>query len=236
MIVQAAALACLWALSCAPAMAHPHAFVEAQVTVVFDEQGLAGFQQRWVIDEVTTFAVLDLIGEDGDGRLSEAEQAAVKQESFDGMKEFGYFTAVVNQGRSFEVEWVTGFQAHLHEGVKLVYSFFVPCHVKAAARPKEVKVAVYDESFYTYVSYVEEGGAIDPTDDPMFGNQAAGPKPGDFQRFSKSVGLSEYQGGVKLQGPLERFTIEAGVEEAQDMAYFEGQIVPQAFRVTFSAP
>ena len=34
--------------------AHPHAFVECQLTFVFDKDGLAGLQQRWMLDEMLT--------------------------------------------------------------------------------------------------------------------------------------------------------------------------------------
>ena len=51
----------------------------------------------------------------------------------------------------------------------------MPCRVKAVKdRSQEVKVAVYDNSFYTFVAYIEEGKpSIDPTKDPLFADRQA---------------------------------------------------------------
>lgn len=220
-----------------PAGAHPHAFVEAVLHVVFDDDGLAGFRQRWVIDEMTTVAVLETIRENGDGVLDEAEREAIKRDSFGSIKQFGYFTHVVIGDRSFEPDWATDFHAELVDG-RFVYTFFIPCHVKASEAEKVVKVALYDPSFYTYVAYVPEDAdeAADPTADPLFGNPAAQADPGDYERFSEAMGLDGYDGVVPLDGPADRFTVRADVVEAPDMAYFYEQIIPEAFHISFARP
>jgi ABC-type uncharacterized transport system substrate-binding protein len=213
--------------------AHPHAFVEAFVSFVFDEEGLKGVRQRWLLDEMLSTSILDLTAENHDGRLDEKEIAAVKQKGFDNLKGYNFFTHIHIDGQRFEAAWATEFKASL-EGGKLVYSFFIPCHVKAHRGFKKVDVAVYDESFYAYVAYgTEEGSGLDPTADPLFANPNAPAKPDDFARFSQAVGIGSYTGGVRVEGPAQQLAIKAEVVEIPERAYFYEQIVPEAFVVRF---
>ena len=152
---------------------------------------------------------------------------------FDNLKGYNFFTHIRIDGQRFETGWATDFKALL-EGGKLAYSFFIPCHVAAHVGFKKVEVAVYDGSFYTYVAYgAEKGSGVDPMADPLFADPSAPAKPDDFIRFSQAVGVGSYTGGVKLEGPVQGFAIEAEVKETPEMAYFYEQIVPEAFVVRF---
>ncbi len=215
-------------------LAHPHAFVECTFAFVMDKDGLVGFKQRWTLDEMTTVSVLDVVDTDRNGMLSAQEKIAVRDLSVESLLAFHYFTAARIDGKDFPVRSITDFSAELNSG-KLTYEFIVPCRVKAlAGRSQEVKVAVYDDSFYTFVSYVEEGkSAIDPGKDPLFANRQAPARPEDFKRFSDAVGLGKYKGKVPIQGDAAKFKIAADVREAPEMAYFFDQIVPQAFILDF---
>lgn len=214
--------------------AHPHSFVECELIIVFDEEGLAGFHQRWNLDEMTTIAVLDLIGAFGTRELEPKHVNAIKEQSMGSIRQFGYFTDVRIDGKRFNVEWIRDFEAELQAG-KLVYEFFAPCHVKAAENPKEIKVAVYDDTFYTYVTYITgESSGLDPTRDPKFGDPNAPARPGDFERFSEALGITGFQGKARLEGPLDNFEIQAEVREAPEMKYFMDQIIPEAFVISFS--
>ena len=221
-------------LGCAhQAMGHPHAFVEAFVTLVFDEKGFAGVKEKWILDEMVSFTVLDLIQEDMDGVLSEQEVQAIADQSFTVLREYDYFTGIIINDDRFDVNWATDFDAELIDG-KLVYHFFVPCHVTATTQEKEIVVAVYDESFYTFIKYGEEGKpSIDPTQDPLFQNQGMNANPEDYERFSNSVGLEKYAGHIDIQGEIDKFDVVTTVAEEARLAYFYDQIHPEAFVVNF---
>ncbi|MFH2060315.1 MAG: DUF1007 family protein [Pseudomonadota bacterium] len=225
-------LTCLFFVT--PAWAHPHAFVECSFSFVMDNKGIAGFRQRWTLDEMTTVSVLDVVDTDRNGVLSTEEKSALRDLSRDSLLEFHFFTVIRINGKDFPVQKITDFTSALNNG-RLIYKFFVPCRVEAAAgRTKEVKAAVFDDTFYSFVTYVEEGGSnLDPTKDPLFTNQEAPADPGDFERFSKAVGLKQYNGKVNIKGDATMFKIESKVKEAPEMAYFYKQITPQAFVLAF---
>ena len=76
------------------ALAHPHAFVECTFAFVMDKEGLVGFKQRWLLDEMTTVAVLDVVDTNRDGKLSAAEKIAVRDLSVESLPAYHYFTPV----------------------------------------------------------------------------------------------------------------------------------------------
>ncbi|WP_051694156.1 DUF1007 family protein [Desulfohalovibrio reitneri] len=231
-LVLPLALAAL-AAAPSPARAHPHAFVECVLTVVFDENGLAGFRQHWTLDEMLSVQVMQMVDTNNDFELSEAEAASVEEKSFSHIANNSYFTHVLIDGKPFKAEWATDFTAGM-DGNKMVYEFFVPCHVAAADTEKEVKVAVFDASFYTFVTLVspQGGGGTDPTKDPQFGT-GAGPSPDDYQRFKANVDVDSFQGEVPLKGPSEQFDMEAWVDMLPSLAYFHDQITPDGYVVRF---
>ena len=214
--------------------AHPHAFVECAFSFVMNKDGLVGFQQRWVLDEMTTVSVLDVVDTNRDGTLSADEKIAVRDMSVESLLAFHYFTVARINGKAFPVRQITNFSAKLKDG-KLIYEFLVPCPVAAVqAKSQEVKVAVYDDSFYTFVVYVKEGDAgIDPTKDPLFANRQAPARPEDFKRFSNAVGLGKFKGEVQILGDVAKFKMTSKVQDEPEMAYFYDQIIPQAFVLSF---
>ena len=216
------------------AFAHPHAFVACSFSFVMDEKGLAGFRQRWTLDVMTTVSVLDVVDKDRNATLSPEEKTALRDLTVNSLKDFHYFTAVRIDGRKFPVKTITDFSAELKDN-QLIYDFLVPCRVAGVpGEPQQVKVAVYDDSFYTFVSYASDNGsAIDPTRDPLFANREAPARPEDFKRFAKAVGVSKFNGKIPIMGDAEKYKIAAEVKDAPDMAYFYDQIVPQTFVIEF---
>ena len=218
----------------AKAWAHPHSFVNCTVSFVMDETGLVGCRQRWALDVMTTVAVLDAIGSDHDGVLSTAEQTAIAELTTTSLKNYHYFTAIRVNGQRVPVTTISDFRAEFKEN-HLIYTFLTPCRVPALpGKRQEVKVAVYDDSFYTYIAMaaVDQSG-VDPSLDPQFTNTQAPAQRGDYDRFTKTVGVSKFKGMIQVQGATEALNIDTRVEDAAEMAYFHKQIIPQAAVLAF---
>lgn len=132
-------------------VAHPHVFVDCYVTAIFDEQGLTGFQQRWVLDEMFTAFLFEDFDADNDQQFNAAEMQALKQGAFDPLHEYGYFTHILIDGAAFPVQEVTAFSVDLNDEGNAAYHFFAPCVVKAGSAPKEVRISIFDDTYYTDV-------------------------------------------------------------------------------------
>ena len=139
-------------------------------------------------------------------------------------------------GKPFDVQWARDFVVTM-DGNKMIYEFLVPCHVKAGADGHELVVAVFDDTFYTYVTYGDPNApSIDPTMDPLYADPSAPARPDDYQRFSQSVQLGAYEGPVRVSGPTDGLEMSTRVAEMPSMTYYFDQIVPEALIVEFRRP
>jgi ABC-type uncharacterized transport system substrate-binding protein len=129
------------------ASAHPHVFINTHVTVVFDEKGLAGFQFRWLFDEMSGSAFIMDYDANKDGIIDKREGKILKAQAFDNMRTYHYMTFVSIDKKEFAVQYIEDFYALVEDGI-LSYNFFVPCHVTAISMNKEVSVSVYDNDFF----------------------------------------------------------------------------------------
>lgn len=138
-----------------PAAAHPHVFMDVELSFVFDPQGLAGIQQRWVFDEMFSAQIVDMVDANDDGRLTEAEARKIEQEAFVNLKNFNFFSHVLVDGRKVAFSKATQFVARQKNGI-LSYEFLLPCSVPAQAGAKRhLTIAVYDQSYYSDVMLSE---------------------------------------------------------------------------------
>lgn len=135
--------------------AHPHIFIDNTVTIVFDHNGLAGIKAQWVFDEMYSSMLVHDFDENKDGTFSDTEIEKIRQDAFSNLEDYNYFTHIVINGKKFKVKRVKDFSARLDKD-RIVYSFFVPCHVSANSSYKGIKISMYDITYYVAISLVGE--------------------------------------------------------------------------------
>jgi len=126
-----------------------------------------------------------------------SEIDAIEKEAFDNLANFDYFTVIRIGGKSFKVKYVRDFSAALKEG-KLIYDFFMPCHVKAISTFKEVVISQYDPTYYTDMS-LDEGQPVMIEGDSGFETSC---------RISKNPKVSYYFGLVHPIETIVRFRLK----------------------------
>ncbi|MBE9545948.1 MAG: DUF1007 family protein [Proteobacteria bacterium] len=135
--------------------AHPHVFIDNTVTIVFDRNGLSGIRAKWVFDEMFSSMIIHDYDRDKDGTFSAAEIEKIRNGAFSNIKKFHYFTHVKIEGKDFIVKYVKDFSASL-DNESVVYAFFIPCHVAATPSYKEIKIFIYDDTYYVDIALAEE--------------------------------------------------------------------------------
>jgi ABC-type uncharacterized transport system substrate-binding protein len=136
--------------------AHPHIFIVQRLNLAFDDKGLAGIGVRWLFDDMFTSMILEDHDRNENGCLEPPEVKTIKAQAFDYIAEFNYFVFVTVENRPFAVKFIKDFKASLLDG-KMVYEFFIPCHVMAIASPKKVTVATYDPSYFSAIFFAANG-------------------------------------------------------------------------------
>jgi ABC-type uncharacterized transport system substrate-binding protein len=134
---------------------HPHVFIQNSLRIVFDQQGLAGVRVKWVFDEFFSSMIADEFDKDHNNELEKSEIIAIENGAFANLIKFNYFSFIRINGKAFTVEYVRDFSASLAGG-NLIYSFVIPCHVKAITAFKEFVIAQYDPTYYTRVAFAKD--------------------------------------------------------------------------------
>jgi ABC-type uncharacterized transport system substrate-binding protein len=130
--------------------AHPHVFIDNRIGVVFNERGLEGFNHEWTFDEMFSSTIIQEFDLNADGKFNEDEIKEVKKGAFSNLKEYDYFTEIEVNGQQFEIQGINNFYAEIDSGV-MIYEFFMPCEVVATSESQEVKIAVFDPTYFVQV-------------------------------------------------------------------------------------
>lgn len=149
----------IWSLifCSAPAnvLSHAHVWIHNALIVHFDEEGVAGFKVEWVFDEMFSNMIVHDFDKNGNGRFEPEEVLEVERGAFSNLKNYEYFMHVKINQKPFKVLFVKDFNAKIVKD-RVVYHFFIPCHIKAVSSYKEIRIGVYDETFYTSVVLLED--------------------------------------------------------------------------------
>lgn len=134
---------------------HPHVFVYSSIKIVFDEKGLTGFKVKWAFDDMFSNMIINDFDKNKNGSFEPPEIEAIKNEAFSNLKQFDYFTHIKVNAKPFKVEFVKDFSAEIKDNI-LIYRFFVPCRVQVVSSFKEVRISIYDISFYSSVFLIKD--------------------------------------------------------------------------------
>lgn len=132
--------------------AHPHVFIEQKTALVFDEKGVAGFRINWTFDDMFSVMICDDFDSDHNGHLDEKEVAVIREKAFGYIAAYNYYIHIKIDGRPFPVKFIQEFNARLDKN-KLVYDFFIPCHVTAVDTPKSIVISPYDPEYYSDIYF-----------------------------------------------------------------------------------
>lgn len=144
----------------APAMAHPHIFIDCKAIAVFDASGLTGFQQTWIFDEMFSAGMLMEYDTNGDQQFNAAETAKYAQEIFSILKEYNYLTVLRVDGEEIHPHQARDFRPEVRNG-QLIYHFFTPCVVPFASGTHNVAISVYDPEYYADMVLLDSAVSVE---------------------------------------------------------------------------
>jgi len=189
------------ALTCAAfqprvAEAHPHAWIDVRVTVLFDGDGaVTGLRQSWLFDEFyTAFATEGLDG-DGDGIPDPALIDALSVENITNLADYSYFTSLWVDGTKQAFGTATEVTGSL-VGDRYEMSFTAPLAAPLDPRAGAMTYAVYDPTYYVELLHAEADDAVVLDGAPTgcsFSLQPPNPDP-DMVAYAASLGPTQSGG------------------------------------------
>ncbi len=142
------------ALLATPVLAHPHIFIDAKATVVFDDSGaVTEVRNEWSFDEAFSAWSIEGLDTNNDGVVSREEQQELANQDMDGLAQYQFYTFAGEQGDPALLPFERGqnptrdfVDGHtiLRFGVKLAE----PYRIKRA-----LELAINDPEFYVAITF-----------------------------------------------------------------------------------
>jgi nickel/cobalt transporter (NicO) family protein len=172
------ALTLLWAS--APALAHPHIFVDAEAQISFDGDGKAkSLHNVWTFDESYSAFAIQGLDADLDGKVTRAELQSLADENVSGLAEYGYYSSAGVGGQS--VAFVNGRNAALdYADGRATLSFDVDFAVPVAVT-ETLELGISDPQYYVAIQFANRDtvGLLNAPDDCGVELERARPMPDD---------------------------------------------------------
>ena len=129
---------------------HPHVFIKADITVCYNETGINKLRMKYTFDKIFSNDLMQMFDKNKNKKFEASEIVQVKAKAFSNLVNFEYFVYVIQDGRKIKHKSVSGFRATINNGV-VTYYFNINTNVDIGNSPTEVKIAVYDYSYYINV-------------------------------------------------------------------------------------
>jgi ABC-type uncharacterized transport system substrate-binding protein len=145
--LSAVGLALLFLGVAGPAASHPHMWISVETTVLYDNGNFTGLHHKWIFDEFYTAMAIEGLDKNHDGVYSREELSELAKVNIDGLKEFGYFTYPIVDGKEVKIQDPSDYWLEHKDGV-LSLHFTVPFDQPIPAKAKGFAYVVQDPSFY----------------------------------------------------------------------------------------
>lgn len=155
------AAAVLLATGPRPATAHPHAWIDVKVKVLFDDKHrLYALEETWFFDPLYTAFSLDGLKRGPDGAPDPKAIDALMHENMKNIKVYHYLTEVEQGDAKATFSGVRDVRGSLHDKrLLLTFTLLLDTPVDAAKGP--IDYAVFDPTYYIEMLHVEGGHAIE---------------------------------------------------------------------------
>jgi nickel/cobalt exporter len=92
-LLRALALLVIWLAASAPALAHPHLFIDAKAVLLFDAEGrFTGMRHEWTFDEAFSSWSIQGLDANNDGVTSREEMQGLADEHMRGLADYSFYT------------------------------------------------------------------------------------------------------------------------------------------------
>ncbi|MEO9899577.1 DUF1007 family protein [Nisaea sp.] len=191
----------LIALTERTANAHPHAWIDASIQVLFDGAGdVYGLRQYWLLDEFYTAFALDSYRTEGTSP-SQSEIDDLMRENMKNLSEYTYFTRVFHDGKEIKLGSIAEMASTLR-GSRLEMEFVIPLAEAINLDGKPISYKIYDPTYYIEVLHAQSDDAISLIEAPVGCDyRLIAPKP-TLEAIVSAANLDRTQSGDDGLGDL----------------------------------
>jgi len=145
----------------APALAHPHSFIDMQTTLVTKDSALVGLKMVWTMDEITS---ADLLYDAGKAVPGSEVWKKLAAEVMARVMAQHYFTDVYRDGKPVRYMRLPSEYQLSRSANKAVLEFVIPLAEPAALAGKPLIISTFDPSYFVDMTYKDAQALHLPAD------------------------------------------------------------------------
>lgn len=136
--------------------AHPHVFLDAYVTVVFEEDYIKQLKIQFDFDQMFSNDLIKGFDADSSGQFNGSEIDSLYQNAFGALKSSNFLLHVYDGEKSLAFDSSHSFHASVNEKGSVVYNFTIDTNIPTDVKGKQLKIALFDENYYTDVYILQD--------------------------------------------------------------------------------
>lgn len=142
----------LFAALALPVEAHPHIFIDAKATIVFDDHGyLKAIRNAWTFDEAFSVWQTQGLDTNGDHIISSAEMQDLADDNLKGLAEYGFYTSA-GEGKE-ALDFVSNNDAKfVYQNQRSTLTFSISPAQPYRVRDK-LELSIADPEYYVAISF-----------------------------------------------------------------------------------
>lgn len=138
----------------APAFAHPHIFIDAKVTITFDDSGaVVGLHHDWTFDTAFSAWVTQGLDTNGDRETSPEEMQSLADDNMTGLAEYGFYTIAGDASDPLQFSPV-GDQRMVYADGHTTLSYSLTTN-RPHPLGKRFELGVYDPEYYVAITFAD---------------------------------------------------------------------------------
>ena len=137
--------------------AHPHSFIDVYPSIKLEKNNKIKFMTiKWYMDEMTSSMLMMEFDQNGNGKLDKNEISYIKDNYFDSLKDYGFYTYIKDNGKNISYKLVN-FSASIYNKTKISYKFTIKLNKEIMKR--NFQTYFYDSDFFT--AFTVKKGFVD---------------------------------------------------------------------------
>lgn len=126
---------------------HPHVFANVLLDIKVVDDKIDSTKISWVFDDMTSQMLLMDYDKDKDGKFSKEESLRFKTDTFDKLKEYGYYTHIKIDGKKIDIEKYIDDFFLIFVDNRFIVNYKVT--LKDFPQKTSVKFGMWDEAYYS---------------------------------------------------------------------------------------
>lgn len=136
--------------------AHPHVFLDAYIKIVFEEDQIKQLKIQFDFDQMFSADLIKSFDTDSSGQFENHEIDSLYANAFGALQSSNYLLHVYDDEQSLNFNSAHSFKASINEKGAVVYNFTIDTDIPTNIKNKKLKIALFDESYFTDVFITQE--------------------------------------------------------------------------------